>query len=109
MPSLPANHRTIPAAALKHDAAEKLRGNSAERGYGHRWRKARWSYLAKHPLCVECQRLGRVEAATDLDHIIPHRGDMLKFWDRTNWQGLCHQHHSAKTAREDRGFGNRSA
>lgn len=107
MPTLPANHRARPVTVPVHDTTEQLRGNSASRGYGHRWRKAREGYFAKHPLCVQCQKEGRVVAATDLDHIIPHRGDKGRFWDRTNWQGLCKAHHSAKTAREDRGFGNR--
>lgn len=31
---------------------------------------------------------------------------MSLFWDRTNWQGLCKQCHSRKTAAEDGGFGN---
>jgi 5-methylcytosine-specific restriction protein A len=31
---------------------------------------------------------------------------MVLFWDRSNWQGLCHPCHSAKTATEDGGFGN---
>ena len=62
-------------------------------------------YLAKHPLCVHCQREGRVQAATDVDHIVPHSGDMELFWDSSNWQGLCHSHHSIKTATEDGGWG----
>jgi 5-methylcytosine-specific restriction protein A len=74
--------------------------NSTQRGYNYKWQKARESYFAKHPLCVECEKEGEVVIATDLDHIIPHRGDKDVFWDRTNWQGLCHEHHSAKTQRE---------
>ncbi|MFD2334756.1 HNH endonuclease signature motif containing protein [Cohnella sp. GCM10020058] len=85
---------------------EKDRGTSAQRGYGSAWRKARAAWLLKHPLCVVCERNGRLTAATDLDHIKPHRGDMTLFWDRSNWQGLCKTCHSAKTAREDGGFGN---
>ena len=38
---------------------------------------------------------------TDVDHIIPHRGDQKLFWDKSNWQALCHRHHSMKTRRED--------
>lgn len=53
-----------------------------------------------------CEEEGRVKAATDLDHINPHKGDMVLFWDKDNWQGLCHSHHSQKTATEDGGFGN---
>lgn len=74
--------------------------NSSQRGYNYKWQKARESYLAKHPLCVECESEGMVTVATDLDHIVPHRGDKALFWDRDNWQGLCHSHHSAKTQRE---------
>lgn len=44
--------------------------------------------------------------ATEVDHIKPHRGDMVLFWDESNWQGLCRSHHSRKTAGENGGFGN---
>ena len=71
------------------------------RGYGSRWRKARQQFLHSHPLCVECQKEGRYVKATDVDHIIPHRGDQKLFWDMSNWQALCHRHHSMKTRRED--------
>lgn len=85
---------------------DRERGTSAQRGYGHRWRKARATYLQSHPLCVHCRQRGRVTAATDVDHIKPHRGDQALFWDKDNWQALCASCHSAKTAREDGGFGN---
>jgi 5-methylcytosine-specific restriction protein A len=58
------------------------RGTAASRGYDSKWAKARKAYLVKHPLCRECERKGRVSAATMVDHIIPHRGDMKLFWDR---------------------------
>jgi 5-methylcytosine-specific restriction protein A len=83
-----------------------MRGNSHQRGYGARWRKVRDGWLKSHPLCVRCQVLGIVKAATDLDHIVPHKGDMVRFWDPSNWQSLCHACHSFKTATEDGGFGN---
>jgi 5-methylcytosine-specific restriction enzyme A len=35
-----------------------------------------------------------------VDHITPHKGDRQMFWDRSNWQSLCHRCHSRKTARE---------
>lgn len=74
---------------------------SAGRGYGSAWQRARKQYLEAHPLCVECMREGRYVKATDVDHIVPHRGDQKLFWDRSNWQALCHRHHSMKTRRED--------
>ena len=75
--------------------------SAARRGYGSRWNKARKKYLVAHPLCVECMKHGRYVKATDVDHIIPHRGDRALFWDQGNWQALCHSCHSKKTARED--------
>ena len=75
--------------------------SAAGRGYGSAWQKARKQYLEAHPLCVECMKEGRYVKATDVDHIVPHRGDQKLFWDRSNWQALCHRHHSMKTRRED--------
>jgi 5-methylcytosine-specific restriction protein A len=74
---------------------------SAQRGYGYKWQKAREDYLAKHPLCVYCEREGRVTLATVVDHKVPHRGDMTLFWDRNNWQSLCATHHSRDKQREE--------
>jgi 5-methylcytosine-specific restriction endonuclease McrA len=28
-----------------------------------------------------------------VDHTIPHKGDQVLFWDRTNWQASCRPHH----------------
>jgi 5-methylcytosine-specific restriction protein A len=50
---------------------------------------------------VECLKKGLYVRATDVDHIKPHRGDKKLFWDTSNWQALCHSHHSIKTNRED--------
>lgn len=80
---------------------------STARGYGYKWQQAREGWLRKHPLCVYCERDGRVTPASVIDHIEPHRGDMVLFWAAdTNWQSLCKPCHDAKTALEDGGFGN---
>ena len=76
--------------------------NSSERGYDYKWQKARKRYLQEHPLCVMCERDGRVTQATVVDHRIPHRGDMTLFWDESNWQSLCATHHSSDKQREER-------
>lgn len=73
--------------------------SSAERGYGHRWRQARRAFLTANPLCVMCAKEGRTTPATVVDHIIPHRGDPVLFWDRDNWQALCARHHSGTKQR----------
>lgn len=77
--------------------------------YGSRWQRARSGYLAHHPLCREHEQRGMYVPATVVDHIIPHKGDMVRFWDSANWQPLCAACHSSKTAREDGGFGNKAS
>ena len=84
----------------------RYKGSAAKRGYGYRWQQLRAAFLREHPLCEECQKKGVIKAATDVDHIKPHRGDLDLMWDRDNLQALCHECHSRKTAREDGGFGN---
>jgi len=64
-----------------------------------RWRKARIRYLREHPLCVECEKQGRLVPAKVVDHVTDHKGDYDLFWDVGNWQGMCIKHHNSKTAR----------
>ena len=89
----------------KRAADDRATANS--RGYNRRWRRARKMFLAEHPLCAECEKNGRLTAATVVDHIIPHKGDQSLFWDESNWQPLCKRCHDRKTVREDGGFGNK--
>jgi 5-methylcytosine-specific restriction enzyme A len=70
-----------------------------------RWRAPggyRAQCLARDPFCVVCLAAGRLELATDVDHVVPHHGDPEKFWSLANLQGLCHRCHSRKTAAEGR-------
>ena len=85
---------------------DKGRPTAAQRGYDSRWRKARTWYLKRNPLCVECEKKGKLTPATVIDHVVPHRGDKELFWDMSNWQALCKPCHDRKTAKEDGGFGN---
>ena len=72
----------------RHDAN---RPTAAQRGYNGAWRKARAEWLQFNPFCTHpaCNAL-----ATVVDHIIPHKGDMVLFWDKNNWQSLCTPCHS---------------
>ena len=111
MPTRPPQHRSglarAPAPGKPRPRVHEARGSAHSRGYGRKWQTARLGYLQKHPLCVHCLARGHVTAATDVDHIKPHGGDPVLFWDaENNWQALCHPCHSLKTAREDGGFGN---
>jgi 5-methylcytosine-specific restriction protein A len=92
--------------ARREQRRTERRGSSSARGYGYAWAKAAQAFLKRHPLCAECERTGLVTAASCVDHIVPHKGNKDLFWDRSNWQPLCHNCHSKKTAREDGGFGN---
>lgn len=79
--------------------------SSAKLGYGYRWQQARAIYLRQNPFCRMCASENRMVAATVVDHIVPHKGDPILFWDQyNNWQPLCATHHSAsKQAEEKRG------
>lgn len=76
---------------------------TAERGYGGVWQAARAAYLARHPLCVFCEKKGRIEPATVVDHVVPHKGDPKLFWDRKNWQPLCKTCHDSDKQRIEKG------
>jgi 5-methylcytosine-specific restriction protein A len=90
-------------AAIEAQEYEKQRESAAKRGYDHRWHKARCRWLRLYPICVECHR-----PATVVDHKIPHKGNMVLFWDRSNWQSMCNHCHNVKRQREAmeaRGYG----
>lgn len=73
--------------------------------YNHRWRKRRAIFLRNHPLCNSCSLTERPVKADVVDHITPHKGDQVLFWDEGNWQALCYNcHNSAKQRLENRGY-----
>ena len=81
------------------------RGSATRRGYGGKsWLRTRRRILMRDPFCKEpgCNRPSK-----EVDHIVP-RGESGSE-DDDNLQGLCKPHHSAKTAREGRRWGQRPA
>ena len=76
------------------------RPTATERGYDAEWRRLRAIHLRDNPYCVTCERMGKLEKAVDVDHIIPHKGDDALRLDPANLQSLCKWHHRSKTARE---------
>ena len=101
MPKAPPTHRQLMRARMPQARPTENRPTAAKRGYNARWQKARRTYLQQHPLCVLCEKEGRVVPATVVDHITPHKGDSALFWDVAgNWQPLCKPHHDKKTASE---------
>ena len=65
------------------------------------WRDhLRPEHLIREPFCRECAKHGVRTYATDVDHIVDHKGNWKLFTDPDNLQSLCHSCHSKKTARE---------
>ena len=85
------------------------RGTAVERGYDWTWTKQAKQFLREFPLCgmrpggqapvmSRCHDEQRVTPTQVVDHVAPHRGDEMLFWDRErNWQALCRACHDAKT------------
>ena len=63
-----------------------------------RWQQLRAAQLMLSPFCAECAKAGTRTRASDVDHIIDHKGDVRLFFDADNLQSLCHPCHSRKTA-----------
>ena len=107
-PKKPCKHPRCPHLTNNHYCDQHAnqyisdRANAYERGYSSQWQKARKQFLAKNPLCAECERTGKLTQATVVDHIKPHRGDKMLFWDEKNWQPLCKKCHDRKTGSSDR-------
>ncbi len=89
----------------KREASASLtaaRGTRTARGYSNRWSRYRLMYLKAHPLCVNCEKVGRYVPAKVVDHIIPIDGEVdVLFWPESNHQGLCPSCHSKKTTTQD--------
>lgn len=60
------------------------------------WKNVRSLQLQLEPLCRECRKLGKLVAATVVDHIIPIANGGAEL-DLENLQSLCKPHHETKT------------
>lgn len=85
----------------------KAASRSREAQEWHRWylldtwtQDLRPTQLMLEPFCRECAARGERVYATDVDHVVDHKGDWHLFTDRGNLQSLCHRCHSRKTMRE---------
>ena len=69
-----------------------------------RWRKLRWDTLVRDLFtCRMCGRLEGNSAQLVCDHVRPHRGDEVLFFDPANLQCLCKPCHDGAKQREERG------
>ena len=90
--------------------AREARGSQRERGYTRAWERRAASFRQRYPLCgmrpggrapvmSQCHDERRATPAAQVDHVIPHRGEPLLFWDELdNWQSLCASCGARKTA-----------
>ncbi|RUU92807.1 HNH endonuclease [Mesorhizobium sp. M7A.F.Ca.MR.176.00.0.0] len=96
----PCQQRNAKTRQAANDAA---RGSASERGYTAEWHRESKAYLALlgRPLCA----CGCGRPANMVDHIKAPKGDMVLFWDRTNWQPYNRGCNSRKNIRSEGGFG----
>jgi HNH endonuclease. len=80
-----------PLYAPENREPRKQKNHGAHnRGYTRAWQHYRLRFLAKHPWCeLHLHDLGQYIAATVVDHIQAHKGDMKLFWDPSNHRPLC--------------------
>ena len=74
---------------------DQQRGSANERGYNYQWQQIRSIKLSTDPLCENCLMHGVAHVATD----VHHRDGNNKNNDLSNLESLCHNCHSALTAR----------
>ena len=62
------------------------------------WRKESKRFLYAHPFCKYCGKQADV-----VNHKIPHKGDIVLFWSKDNWESVCKQCHDSTVQRLERG------
>lgn len=88
-------------------AAEQSRDRDARLAYRSNYKTARWQRLAwsvKVRDAFTCQRCGLMSVAKfalAVDHVIPHRGNEMLFWDEGNLSTLCAPCHNGAKQREE--------
>jgi 5-methylcytosine-specific restriction enzyme A len=74
------------------------RDPATQKRYGQKWRQIRQSYMAKHPLCEACRKIGKLTPAREIHHRTPlAKGGTHA---QENLMSLCRSCHSRITAKE---------
>lgn len=113
MPTRPLSHSARLGRA-RHDRAydQTRRSTDPALAYAKRvrssqaWRDLRAVVLSKQPLCADPYgthaQQGRVEVATQVDHVVPIHEAPARAMDEGNLRGLCSACHGRKTGSERR-------
>jgi 5-methylcytosine-specific restriction protein A len=94
------SHLQIKETKTQRARADAKRNPNVRDLYDARWARYSMRFRRQHPLCAICEREGRLTATEVTDHIIPHRGDYVLFWDPNNHQPACKPCHDSKTQSE---------
>lgn len=89
------------AAAKKRFAPRDQESRETHQLYGRAWQRRRKVHLAAHPWCEDCLANGVHTPATDVHHVVRHKGDPVLF-ATSPLLSLCHKCHSRRTAGEVR-------
>jgi 5-methylcytosine-specific restriction enzyme A len=71
------------------------RPTATQRGYDAQWFAASALFKAHNPFCLGCLAIGLSTPTEVVDHIVPHQGDNMLFWNEANWQPACAWHYNA--------------
>lgn len=75
---------------------ESKRNAKNSKFYDAEWTRYRYRFIHYNPYCYACGN-----KATDVDHLIAHKGSRDLFWKRGNHVALCKSCHSYVTAKFD--------
>lgn len=85
--------RCGPKQTRKHSKTTK------QRGYGSDWQRFRARHLAENPLCIDCEKAGKVTPANELHHIRKIKDRPELRLEASNVMALCKDCHDARTAK----------
>jgi 5-methylcytosine-specific restriction protein A len=100
--------RSVPGSAYcaahrpkARDTYDRGRANAGDRGYDARWRAESAEWLRLHGTCEYCGRPSKC-----VHHDPPHKGDRLKFWNKSTWHAACVSCNSRIGVEREGGLGN---
>lgn len=67
-----------------------------------RWKDLRKKVLWEEKQCRRCEKRGVFSVPDTVNHIKPHRGDPVLFFDRENLEAVCAQCHGGLIQREEK-------
>lgn len=99
-----ASRLSVPAYS---EPAQRVRQRDESLAYRKWYKTSRWQKLRMVVLIrdlFQCRMCKRIESKTSLlvcDHVKPHRGNELLFWDEANLQCLCKSCHDGLKQKQE--------